>query len=261
MFSTLDREMMKAIERFTATVTVPILHEPKAEFVDQVGTGTLFDVDGRLLLITAKHIFEQIDPKDLVIPSANVTDLHGIGEFALHQADEEAIDIAIVELLHPPSIQRARNGWRILSLTDTGSPSREGRFVLSGYPSERGVRSGGLLGGSLLTVHTERLSKTPVHATLPVHDDLDLFFRYDREMETVDGKMHAAPKLQGCSGASIWEYSEPDGMRWWTAEQCLRIVGVQSSFLGKKEYFRGKSWTYVASMIERILAGNTVRTN
>lgn len=118
-----------------------------------------------------------------------------------------------------------------------------------------------MLGGSFLTVHTERLLIAPAGARPPVHADLDLFFRYDREMETVDGVNAAAPHLGGCSGASIWEYREPEDMLWWNAEQCLKIVGVQSAFNPSKEYFRGKSWEYVARMIEPIRVGNVKLTN
>jgi hypothetical protein len=47
---------VRAVERFAGTVTV--LHEHKPDQVDQIGTGTLFDVTGRLLFVTAGHIFE-----------------------------------------------------------------------------------------------------------------------------------------------------------------------------------------------------------
>ncbi|PVE22710.1 hypothetical protein DC522_19395 [Microvirga sp. KLBC 81] len=112
-----DLAIMRAVERFAATVTIPVLHEPKRDLVDQVGTGTLFDHGGRLLLITARHIFDEINPEDLVIPSTQSRELHGIGPYELHRADNKDIDIAIVELRHPPTIERARAGWRVLTLT------------------------------------------------------------------------------------------------------------------------------------------------
>ncbi len=64
-----DLEIMKAVERFCANVTVPVLHEVSTDVVDQVGTGTLFKHNGRLLLITARHIFDEISPEVLVLPS------------------------------------------------------------------------------------------------------------------------------------------------------------------------------------------------
>jgi hypothetical protein len=49
---------LRAVERFAGTVTVPVLYEHKPDQVDQLGTGTFFDVTGRLLFVTAWHIFE-----------------------------------------------------------------------------------------------------------------------------------------------------------------------------------------------------------
>jgi hypothetical protein len=248
-----DRQIMRAVERFAGTVTVPVLHEHKPDQVDQIGTGTLFDVEGRLLFVTAGHIFDEINPQDMVIPSTKTKELHGIGPYELFRPDIEDIDIAVIELKHAPAIERARDGWRVLSLADTAEPSEEGHFILAGYPSERGTRVGGLLGGSLLTLHTERLAQLPRSVVTSASSDLDLFFRYEQEAETIDGKTMAVPKLPGCSGASMWEYREPPDMRFWNAEQCLHIVGVQSSYFDKKGYFRVKRWSYVRAMIDKLL--------
>jgi hypothetical protein len=49
---------VRAVERFAGTVTVPVLREHKPDQVDQIGTGTLLDVTGRLLFVIAGHIFE-----------------------------------------------------------------------------------------------------------------------------------------------------------------------------------------------------------
>lgn len=244
---------MRAVERFCATVAVPVLHEPKPDVVDQVGTGTLFEVDGRLLLITAGHIFDEIDPEDLVIPSTKTTALQGIGPYDLYRPDVDEIDIAIVELKHPPSIEQARDGWRVLTLAMIAEPSVDGHFVLTGYPSERLTRKGSLLGGSLLALHTERLPEPPPGAKKPAADDLDLFFKYGPEAEALNGRMVPVPKLPGCSGAPVWEYVEPAGMRFWSGDQCLRVVGIQSSYIDKKGFFRVKRWGYVRAMIDKLL--------
>lgn len=255
-----DREIMRAVERFCAAVALPVLHEPIPDVVDQVGTGTLFDVDGRLLLITAGHIFDQIKPEDLVIPSTKTTTLHGIGPYHLYRADIEEIDIAIVELRHPPSIERARDGWHVLTLANIAEPSIDGHFILTGYPSERVKRKGGLLGGSFLALHTQRLAEPPPGVQKPAASDLDLFFKYGQEAEALDGSRVAVPKLPGCSGAPVWEYAEPEGMRFWSAAQCLRVVGIQSSYIDRKGFFRVKRWEYVRAMIAKLLAEHPVES-
>jgi hypothetical protein len=246
-----DRAVMLAVERFAARVAVPILHEHEPNIIDQVGTGTLFDHNGHLLLITARHIFDDIKAVDLVIPSTGTTELHGIGPYRLLRPNVEEIDIAIAELQHQPTIERARGSWQILTVENIAEPSKDGHFVLAGYPSERLVPARGLLGGTLLTLHTERIVDTPKNATEPVHPDLDLFFRYEREGQTLDGGKDIVPKLHGCSGASVWEYSEPADMIFWSAEQCLTVVGVQSAYSQPRGYFRAKRWAYVQDMIRR----------
>ncbi|MER8632727.1 hypothetical protein NKH55_23590 [Mesorhizobium opportunistum] len=221
--------------------------------VDQIGTGTLFNYGDRLMLVTARNIFDEIEPEDLVLPSRGTTALHGIGPYFLHRADNSDIDIAIVELRHQPSIDRARYSWKILEFANTATASAEGWFVLTGYPSIKSKRLGGLLGSSLLSLHSGRLPEVPPKAEPPVHPDLDLFFEFAKEGEILDGTKGDIPHLGGCSGGPIWEYREPQGMAFWTPEQCLRFVGVQSAFNPSAGYFRAKSWTYVRSMIDELV--------
>ena len=251
-----DVEILRAVERYAATVTVPILHEYAHDKVDQVGTATLFDHNGRLMLVTAGHIFDDIKAEDLVTPSRNTTALHGIGPYHLHRPDNPDIDLAIVELRHSPSIERARASWTVLDMARTSAASAEGWFVLTGYPSVKSKHVGGLLGSTLLSLHSWRLPDTPAEATQPVHLDLDLFFRFEDEVDVLDGSTGTVPHLGGCSGGPIWEYREPTGMVFWTVEQCLRLVGVQSAFKPSSNYFRAKSWTYVRSMIEKLIEQN-----
>jgi hypothetical protein len=242
-------EVMKAVERFTALVTVPVLYDdPK--ILDQVGTGTLFGADNRLFLVTAAHLFEKADPARFSIPSLNTTEVHTLGKYNLLRAKDELIDIAVLELLEPATIERARASWRVLALENTAPASPEGVFALCGYPSERAKRIGGLIGGSLITSYTVRLPKPPDHAEQPVHLNLDMFFHYDKEAVDTEGRTVATPDLGGCSGASVWEYREPPNMTFWTPEQCLKIVGVQSAFR-KGDYFRAKSWAAVLEIMRQ----------
>jgi hypothetical protein len=135
------------------------------------------------------------------------------------------------------------------SLENVGTASLVGQFAPIGYPSELLKPRGGMLGGTLFTMYTEGLRKPPGDVEDPVVEGLDLFFQYERETEDLEGRSATAPKLHGCSGASVWEYREPENMSVWTAEQCLKVVGVQASFFGKGKWFRAKDWSYVRKMI------------
>jgi hypothetical protein len=233
-------EIMRALGAFAASVAVPIVYDHEQGGGDQVGTGTLLTVDSRFFLVTAAHLFKDCDPGRFAIASANTTLMWSIGRCNLLLPTNDAFDVAVVELLEEATIERAKSSWKILTLANTGLASQEGVFVLCGFPSERTVRTGDMIRGSRIIAFTNRISEVPADAEQPVHPALDLFFHYDEEAIQITGTAIATPNLRGCSGASIWEYREPQGVSFWTPGQCLRIIGVQSAWL-KGKYFRAKS--------------------
>lgn len=258
-----EQQALIALEAFAVNSAVPVLYDSPSG-VDQIGTGTLFTIDNRYFLITAGHLFEAPDlsspapdPTKFAIPKGRVNgDLHTLGSYALYNgrntnlADAD-IDIAILELLDPDTIEYAKRGWQILTLEDTWPPSTTGVFVLCGYPSERGWRSETSIGGKPTTVFTERLPQIPTSAKQPVHPALDMFFHYDVSGPDFEGKSSATPHLRGASGSSVWEYRGAAPGAIWSPKNALKVVGVQSSFL-KGSYFRAKSWGMVLVMLRQI---------
>jgi hypothetical protein len=246
-----EQSIKKAIEQFTATVTVPVLYD-SPQGVDQVGTGTLLTLDGRYFLITAGHLFDGRDPGRFSIPKGRINaDLHSLGPFQLWRAKEPEFDLAILELLEEFTLSYVKAGWRVLGLENIGPASPiAGDFVLCGYPSERARRTNDAIGGGLLTVFTQRLIDIPKEAEAPVHPALDLFFFHETQAPTLDGKIAQLPHLGGTSGASVWEYCEPERDALWVPERVLRAVGVQSSFRPGR-YFRVKSWAAVLKMLRK----------
>ncbi len=101
-----------------------------------------------------------------------------------------------------------------------------------------------------MTVFTARIA-VPENAKSPVYPALDLFSAYDPE--AIDAVTKASIKtlpLEGCSGASIWQYEEPKAGALWSPERCLKIVGVQSAYR-KDQYFRAKSWAAVLEIMRQ----------
>jgi hypothetical protein len=245
-------EIMRALGAFAASVAVPIVYDHEQSGGDQIGTGTLLTADGRFFLITAAHLFKfkGCDPGRFAIASANTTQMWSIGRCNLLIPTNDAFDVAVVELLEEATIERAKASWKILTLANSGLASQDGVFVLCGFPSERTERTGDLIRGSRIIAFTERINEPPADAEPPVHPALDLFFHYDLEAIQITGTAIATPNLRGCSGASIWEYREPQGVSFWTPEQCLRVVGVQSAWL-KGQYFRAKSWAAVLEIMRK----------
>jgi hypothetical protein len=247
---------MKAIEAFMFKNTVPILYKDPDGEVDMVGTGTLFVVSERYFLVTAAHIFQGCELSNFGFPSspAGDADLQTIGHAELYVPSSENIDLfdfAILELLEQHTITAVKAGWKALSPQDVGMPSRGGVFILCGYPSAVAKRDTGRIGGCLVTSYSTMLETTPDNAKQPVKEGLDLFFKYDREAIRHDGETVETPKLQGTSGASVWEYLELSDEAVWDPRKMLRIVGVQSSAL-HGEFFRAKAWSGLVEIFRRI---------
>lgn len=249
----LEKKVRDALDAFLASVTIPILYDHETKGTGQLGTGTLFTLGGRLFLVTAAHLFDELcpgealDPGRLAIPSFNADELRSLGPYQLigPKESEFDFDIAVLELQDDATIKRARARWSLLTLANIAPASTSGLFILSGFPQVREKRTAGFIGGGRLTVLTARIDE-PENAKPPVHPALDLFFAYDEEVINADTQEPIeADDLRGCSGASIWQYKEPEATADWTPEQCLRAVAVQTSFSPIGDYFRGKSWAAV----------------
>ncbi|MCO5071508.1 MAG: serine protease [Rhizobiaceae bacterium] len=247
-------EVTTSIQGFLKSVTVPVIEALGDDDIDQVGTGTLFRVAGRLFLVTARHIFDDVRPENLCVPRSPDGDRnpHTLGPITVTKPTDSSIDIAIVEIHSPEAIARIETGWRILSLNMMRPASREALFALSGYPSELGKRPhAALVRSTLFIVETDRLDEIPASADKPVNPDLDLFFAYGRDGLKSNGRTMGAPHLRGASGASIWEFSQ-SAEQLWTPDGTLKIVGVQSSMDRNYDYFRAKSCLYLLEAFRQI---------
>lgn len=251
----LEKEVRDALGAFMASVTVPILYDHETIGTGQVGTGTLFALNDRLFLVTAAHLFDDLDQEKLgrfSIPSRHTTQLWSLGPYNLLKPKQTEFDVTVLELHDAATIERARASWRILNLTNIAVALPSGLFILCGFPEarERYIEGGDVITGDRLTVFTARIP-VPDTAEKPVHAALDLFFAYDAQaIDAVTRKEIPALPLQGCSGASIWQYSEPTAGSLWLAERCLKIVAVQSAYR-PGQYFRAKSWAAVLEIMRQ----------
>lgn len=239
-----------AIERFTLHVTLPILLE-MGDSGGLLATGTLFKVDGRSFLITARHIFEDLpDLTKLAYPENHIRGgLFTFGSFTVLKPNEEHIDVAAIEITSAETVARLEANWQFLSLQNVSAASSDtgdGAFFVSGYPISLTQTEGGWTKGKLVTAYTQRLPSPPVETKAPVFSDLDLFFDYGREATSVSGETMRTPELPGVSGASVWELRPVPGV--WTPEAATRVVGIQSAFFHSK-YIRAKSWWAVAKVL------------
>lgn len=243
-----------AIERFVLSVTVPIFIEV-SDSARLHATGTLFKVNGRSFLITARHVFDELSEiqlKQLAYPENPISGgLFTFGSFTVLKPTEVHVDVAALELESPETITRLEDNWQFLSLQNVAVPSKvtdDGAFFVSGYPASLTKTESGRTSGKLATAYTQRFLLPPTEAAQPVIPELDLFFDYGHDATSVSGKAVKTPKLPGVSGASIWELRAGSGI--WTPEAGTRVVGIQSGYVHSK-YIRAKSWWAVAKVLEQ----------
>jgi hypothetical protein len=246
----IDVDKKLAIEQFMLRVTIPIFCRTARGI--STGTGTLFEIGDECFLVTARHIFDNLEAEHWEIPD-NPTDARSLalGRFVLHRPTDEAIDIAVLELQENNTIDAIRKGWRLLTPEHAAIASPQGTFLLCGYPSERLQMSKGRLCGSPISGYTERLKEVPENAEAPVDERLDLFFHHNTQATNISGELISTPRLGGTSGSSFWEYNEPVGQSVWTPESALRIIGIQHSFR-RGEFIRAKSWEFVRALLRKI---------
>jgi hypothetical protein len=242
-----------AIENFVLNVTIPIFSE-----IEQVSillaTGNLFDIGGRIFIITARHIFDKIsDLSSLAYPEhPRSGKLYTFGQIVIYRPQDKKVDVAVIELKSKETIARLKKSWKFLSLNNiraASSREQDEIFFLSGYPTALISQNNNQIKGNLSTAYTQRILNPPSEAKDFV-EGVDLFFDYNREAISISGKVINTPELPGTSGASVWELRSLDN-EIWTPENVVAIVGVQSSYIHNK-YFRAKSWLVVAEVFNQI---------
>ena len=206
----LDNLVARAVSDFMRRVALPILVE-RGDRQELLGTGTIFEIHGKLVIVTAKHIFDGEDLGKIAIPvrpEGPTTDYIGDVTFiSPNESDGTSADVCAIEMHRERLIQYIRDKWKILGLDDTTSAAREGQFVVCGFPTQLITphsRDGNAnLLGTLLAFYTNRI-ESPSNAAEPVNPELDLFFNHEgSSIRSLSGDAVESRRFQGVSGASI----------------------------------------------------------
>ena len=251
------KEERIAIEQFLFKATVPVLYDWGEKGIDQIGTGTLFTVANRHFFITSRHIFKssslyEYDPAKLAYPETpfGITP-YPFGNCVMHLPDLEALDVAILELIEPETVERLKTGWHFLSAKNATAPTYDGWFILCGYPSKLLKPHAGNLRATLVSAYTTRMAEIPSDASPPPDPRIDMFFYYGGDAISIDGSTIKRPPLPGMSGASVWHLKDLPPSAVWTPECCRRVMGVQSAWR-EDQYFRAINWLGVVEIFRRI---------
>lgn len=236
----MEPDAKEIVGQFMRTRTIPLVWKADG-LTSSVGTGTLFRIDDRHFIVTARHLFDTYDPEKIAYQGRRdeTTALFTIGISRVVKPITPIPDAAVIEILEDVTRIRLSTGWAFLTLDNVAPPSADGLFALMGYPeftihSELWAPPKGIVYSTSRIVH-------PAREAPDVNPETDLFFEYGT-MAVAGNQEVEAPELQGTSGGSVWEYVDLDGGIW-APEKVVRVVGVQSARL------RAVSWGVVASIL------------
>lgn len=254
--SSINEHKKIALDEFAFTVSVPLFCALDGGDANHLATGTFFVVEGKRLLLTARHIFEICKPEDISIPSLpSGSELRTLGKCCVHTPKDlpgTEIDIAAIELKEEKTIEIVSSGWRSVSLSMGDTATDDEGVMLVGFPSASLSKEGHLISGQPTAIVTSQLNAIPATAGEPVNPDADLFLDLSSEMLTTDGEAIKTPAIHGMSGCAIWQFREPECDQIWTPNEALRFVGIQSSAASGLTFLRGKRWEYVRLLLEAV---------
>lgn len=239
---------MSALETNLKNVVVPVLEDKPDRDINQIGTSTLISHNDKTILLSAMHVFDRVEALQIAVPSDCMgSRVVPLWPFEIVVSDDKNDDL-IALVLNGAVSNELRTGWRVINSHDCASPRGDQAYAISGYPSKLVKKFGPKMGGTLVTAYTDLMSSAPANAIAPV-DERDIFFEYNEEATRGDGTTIRSPRLQGVSGAGIWEIQVPNGKEFWTPQNALTLVGVETD-TRHFEYIRGKTWKTV---VERLL--------
>jgi hypothetical protein len=192
------------------------------------GCGQLLTVGSGTYLVTAAHVFEDIDPADIGIPlgpySTRFTRL-GTGSIRTTRKTATAdIDVAIFPI--PPEVLTTL-AWRhipvekIVAIGPEASPSE---FLVFGYPDDHVIHEDDWLRANPVLVRTSRYrGHEPSGGHF--HPRVNLLLQYGDKAVDSNGQELEAPNLHGISGTPVLEIvpCEPSSTLW-TPEGNLGLI-------------------------------------
>jgi hypothetical protein len=240
-----DRKTIVDNESFTLSCTPPIFYDHGKQIDGPIATGTFFKIAERHFLITAWHTFEDFKAERILIPRKPTSDdFMDMGKYEVIYPTEIEYDVCALEIVDPSALRDLKRNWHFLSLSNIGLPSKNGRFLLFGFPTSIRDENPRIKPYQPLSAYASRLAVAPEGAPDRLPGDLDLFFEYGGIVDELDGGEREAPNLKAVSGASVWELQTPSPSLWVPP----RVIGVEVSFRPTR-YFRAVDWRVVAELL------------
>jgi hypothetical protein len=246
------------IRTFCESCTIPIIAENNTQSGVH-GTGTLFEMNNRLYVITAGHVVESIMkyPNNYGIPIAKLkSDVYTFNKCDCISPssgrDIELYDIAMMHIQDDQMCRLLKSNYSFLTkhnLSKVHNVSSD--YLIVGFPAGMSTCIPGkqLYGNSLMLVTKLRAGKVSDIGDPNPH--FDLFFHYPEFLVSDKGVQVPAPDLRGISGSSIWlftDYASNSGL--WYPGDLIKVVGIERSYK-RKDWVRGIKWNAVAHLFDK----------
>lgn len=266
--SELQATQHQLLNDYRLRYTLPIFDETSKGF-DILGTGTLFEHEGRSFIITADHLF-RTDPDRADSPLIDMSLIHmpseprrpgeGLASMVLlgrhklhHFVAEPNVDVVVMELLEPETIAILQKHWSFLPFSQAEDVAEtDDRFVITGFMSHEAQYSAerNTVTQRMLNLETDLLYDIPKLNTLV--PDYDLFLHFQTDGTTVDGAQRRVATLEGLSGGPIWAVRDVSETALWAPAKAMKIVAIQSGEARHaKNWARGFRWSAVLKILRR----------
>jgi hypothetical protein len=256
-----------AISKFIEKSTIPIIaYRDDSKTGERTagihGTGTLFKFKGKYFLITAAHVSEQIDKqneKNIGIPiDKSKPDLFTLQNCMLYTPSEEEIrekcDFGIIGLTNELGESLEKNYNFLNEKNITFNIYEKMPIIITGYVNKHtkfDKEKNILYTSTPFKLMSRR--KIPQKKYNEYDSRIHILAEYGGTLflgGDINKRIPAEQKLQGISGSSMWTIEE-DTSDIWSAEKCVKVIGIQTAFM-EKEYIKGTKWLYMAEALKHI---------
>lgn len=266
--------MMVAAKAFARRYVVPIIGETRRR-VAVVGTGCLADLEGQPLLITAKHVMDEIkqaarllkddSPYGIPVEVSNGRD-HKVETYTLGTRDEmlaesktglKDVDVGVIFL--GDDFMRRFSARELLPLARHAlSHTPDGNYFVYGHPNSHNEVNGdqihsvpfclatGLYDGSCEGID-DRYDRT-VNLLLWYAQDAILCDESRAELPTPE-------QAKGLSGCPLWLVGDAPAGAMWDPSSCMKLVGIETAITRDMRCMVGTRWPVVLKAIHEHLAG------
>jgi len=256
-----------AISKFIEKSTIPIIaYRDDTETGERIagihGTGTLFKFLRKYFLLSASHVLEQIDQrseKNIGIPiDKDKPDLITLQNCKIYTFNDKEIrekcDFGIIGLTNELGKSLEQNYYFLNESNITFRIYEKMPIIITGY-----INKWTKFDKDNNTLY----SPTPFKLMSRRKASQKNYNEYDPRIhilaeygETLflggdeNKRIPAEQELKGISGSSMWTI-EDDTSNIWSAEKCVKVIGIQSAFM-KEEYIKGTKWKYMAEAFKYI---------